>query len=183
MSIKCFCLLSLLFISISSVSAEDQPFINWDDLSSPGYETYPYLLAAKGGGGPGGGVPQPPTTIITVNNLGFEPGIAGISQILVTQPSDFRAAVFEASGEAWGVVTITVVESNIFMTNIDTSSNADKIRVDQFQTGGNLDALGRGVFDQYGTLDDIRVGATAEVTSKLSAGDYRGSATLRLVYN
>lgn len=176
------CLLFIVFHMAAWSNEVADPFGCGAYSNYAGYEALPYLFAAKGGGGGGGGQ-QTPTTISTINNLGFEPGIAGMSQILVTLPSDFRAAVFEASGEPWGVVTISVVEASIFMLNVDTANKADKIRVDQFQTGGSLDPQGRGVLNQYGVLDDIRVGANAEVTSKEQAGSYRGTATLRLVYN
>ncbi|OUS04021.1 hypothetical protein A9Q81_06285 [Gammaproteobacteria bacterium 42_54_T18] len=123
------------------------------------------------------------TTITEIQGLSFITGLVGFTQELTTSPTDNKAATFEASGDPWGVVTITVIDSSITLyTQTGSKGKKRRITVNNFTTGGTLDNSGHAVFDQNGYLDNIRVGATANIGAGTQAGDYSGSTTLRLVY-
>jgi len=122
------------------------------------------------------------TKLKRVKNLGFDTAIANYRQRLVTLPSSDNAAVFEATGEAWGVVTISVVQNRIELVKRRKKGKGDPIIVNKFRTGGSLARNGRGVLDRFGYLSDIRIGAQANISAKSPPGKYRGRATVRLTY-
>ena len=123
------------------------------------------------------------TCITTLQNLRFDSAIAGFPQAITTHPLDDNAAIFEATGQRWGVVTISVKEKSTKMTlRKRHKKKRGKILINHFTTGGSLNRNGRGVFNRFGYMDNIRVGATANIKKNSKPGAYHGRATLRLVY-
>ncbi len=123
-----------------------------------------------------------PITITEVASLRFPEQIAGSAATVLVRPEDSGAAVFDATGEADRAVTASVLEASIEMITDDGIGAQKRITVDQFAMGGSVDPLGGGAFDAAGTLNNIRVGGTANVNADNIPGDYVGTATFRLVY-
>lgn len=123
-----------------------------------------------------------PITLSSVQDLSFAPQLAGSNEAVVTAAGDSSAAVFSATGEANSPAQASVVESSIEMTTGAGSSASERITVDSFTYGGSLAGDGSTAFDASGNIDDMRIGATANVEADDISGDYAGSATFRLVY-
>ena len=128
----------------------------------------------------------PPATIaITeIQSLSFNTMLTGTAVSVVTAPTDANAAIFDATGEANQLVTVSIVENSVKMDNGGTGA-ANKISIASWTFGGSLsDVGGSGVanFNALGVISNMRVGATAVVESKDNAGLYQTSVTMRLVY-
>ncbi|PCJ19635.1 MAG: hypothetical protein COB04_05535 [Gammaproteobacteria bacterium] len=101
---------------------------------------------------------------------------------LIVAPANAKAAFFNATGEPNLAVTASIVERKISLSN-GLSGKKNKMDVTDFTLGGSVDASGNGSFNAQGLLDNIRVGATATISSTNNLGAYQGTATLRVVYN
>ncbi|GEM_PF-5743793 len=122
-----------------------------------------------------------PITVTTDLSLTFPPILSGTQTDLTVNPSDTNAAVFIAVGSPDMQVVGGIVESSIVMIAGSGSAN-ERIPVDSFVTGGDMDTAGTASFSKSGTLDDLRVGATAHIKNNTLPGAYSGNATFRLLY-
>jgi len=128
-----------------------------------------------------------PIAITEVRQLDFVDTIAGADNTVVTAPADPIAAVFNSTGDSSKTATASVVEGSVTMlrTGGTPGNTPDEFTVDSFAlggagiTGGNqVDYAASG-----GSVNDIRVGGTANILAEDLAGNYTGTATLRIVYN
>ncbi len=124
---------------------------------------------------------QTPVVITEVNGLSFVDTTTGSNTTVVTAPGDTLAATFIVRGSPNTPVTGSVVESSIVMTT-GTGGNNEQITVDNFTLGGGLNKKGVAILRPSGSLQNIRVGASAHVKSNNVAGAYLGTATFRLLY-
>jgi hypothetical protein len=115
--------------------------------------------------------------VTKLSDLVFPVQIWGLASNPIVNVSDAGAATFSATGTAGRTARITVRQATIYMTNGGGGAN-NKITISNFQVNN-----GTPVFDPLGNLNNIRVGARAQITNKKNEGDYSGTATLRLVYN
>lgn len=123
-----------------------------------------------------------PIVITETQALSFADTVSGVNSTVVTAAADGAAATFTATGEPSRAVTGSVVEASIDMiTNVGATAQ-EVIVVDTFTTGGDLDGTGSGTFNASGALNNLQIGATANVSSDDIPGDYQGTATFRLVY-
>lgn len=123
------------------------------------------------------------TQLTQLKGLTFGSAIAGFRQKLIVNPNADGAAVFEAQGTPQAWVTIYVVEDQILLTTPTNPNNASEIVVKRFKRGGNLRRKWRARFDRSGRVTNLRVGATAVIKAGYESGEYRGQATMRIVYN
>lgn len=123
-----------------------------------------------------------PVVITEQQALNFGPIIAYITQNITIAPSDSGAAVFNVSGDAYAPISVEVTNNRINMITGTGNGQTKKILVNQWSYGGNVDGGGVGTLDQFGTLTNIRIGATAAVKSSNLPGPYNGSATVRITY-
>lgn len=122
-----------------------------------------------------------PIAITTVQNLSFGHIPAGSSTEVTVSPDDADAAQFTASGDPSGNVVGSVTDSSITMSN-GGSGSSNQITVDDWTYGGSMSSSGSASFGPDGTLSNLRVGGTANVSSTNEPGDYTGTATFRLTY-
>jgi hypothetical protein len=108
--------------------------------------------------------------------------VSGQNEVITTAPSSSIAAQFTATGEASALVTAGVVESQITMITGDGQSPDEQIIVDNFTRGGDMDVNGNATFSSAGQLNNLRVGASANIQAEDGPGNYSGSATFRMVY-
>ena len=114
--------------------------------------------------------------------LNFGPIIAYITQDIVIAPSDSGAAVFDISGDAYTQISIEVTNNRLNMVTGSGNGSSKKILVSQWSYGGTVDSNGLGTLDQFGSLTNIRVGATAAVKVSNIPGPYSASGTVRITY-
>lgn len=124
-----------------------------------------------------------PIALTQTGELSFGEVIAGSATTVTTAPDDGNAVAFAAVGEPLRAVTGSIVEDSIVLISGEGSTPQEQITVDSFQTGGSLSEDGSAVFDTEGTLNDLRIGATAHVEAEDVPGNYIATATFRLVYN
>lgn len=126
--------------------------------------------------------PVCPITITKVADLRFPSVISGFSQVVVVNPSDSAAAVFEITGFECSRIRADVIENIEFMT-AGGGLSGDSIEIRDFTYGGSLDSLGQAVTDcTTGNLQNIRVGGTASISSTNNESFYEGTPTLRVLY-
>ncbi|PCI44094.1 MAG: hypothetical protein COB51_10670 [Moraxellaceae bacterium] len=114
--------------------------------------------------------------------LNFGPIIAYITQDIVIAAADSDAAVFDISGDAYAQISIEVTNNRINMVTGSGNGSSRKILVNQWSYGGAVDTNGLGTLDQFGSLANIRVGATAAVKASNIPGPYSASGTVRITY-
>lgn len=124
-----------------------------------------------------------PISLTLKSSLSFPSISAGKDTTVVTQADSNDAVIFSASGEANTYITGSVVEDFVVMTTGEGKNGSERIIVDSFSTGGDLNETGTGMFDNNGELNDLRIGATAHVQANDIPGYYSSSATFRLTYN
>ncbi len=120
-----------------------------------------------------------PIVITAQHNLDFGEVVSGAAADVVVAASDASAAQFSATGEADAEVVAGMVANNISMTNAKTN---DKITVDTWTYGGDINKQNVATFSNSGKLSDLRVGGTAHVTANVAGGDYTGTGKFRLTY-
>lgn len=128
--------------------------------------------------------------IIERSDLRFPTIISNSDNTNVTvAPEDAGAAVFDARGEPYQVVRVTVKHSHTYMDIVQQSGSADsggkRVELIHFSYGGSLTERGgggTGIFDASGNLTNIRIGATAKIPSPVIPGNYRGQIILRIIY-
>lgn len=97
------------------------------------------------------------------------------------QPTDGGAAVFSATGRRNKSVYVRVLENKVRLYN----QAGKRLYVDTFTYGGSLIPHRKGAvarFDMRGDLNNIRIGATANLRNKQENGTYSGNITLKIIY-
>ncbi|MDF1795728.1 MAG: hypothetical protein P1U63_04230 [Coxiellaceae bacterium] len=91
-------------------------------------------------------------------------------------------AKFSANGNRDERILVKVVESSVTLRNGIAVGPNNEVKLDGWNYGGSIKANGVGKFDTNGSIQDIRVGAVAHVLENTSGGNFRGIATLRVIY-
>lgn len=122
--------------------------------------------------------------ITEVQALSFPDTLDGVTVDVVVLPTDGSAAIFNITGTANVAVTASVVEASITIVNTVGNPNIarNKITVTNWSYGGAVAADGTAFMDANGELNNVRVGATAQMSANDNAGSYVGTATFRFVY-
>ena len=123
-----------------------------------------------------------PVTVTEVTSLVFPEQIAGTAQAVTITPDDTGAAQFNSAGEPSRNVTASILETSITMITGTGAAASQQIVVNNFSYGGSVAPDGTGAFELDGTLNGIRIGATANIDADDQSGNYVGTATFRLVY-
>lgn len=123
-----------------------------------------------------------PIAVVNSQGLTFPATTAGAPATVVVAPADATAAVFTATGEPSTPVTGSVVEASITMTTGTGLTTPEQMTVDTFTTGGDMNAAGAATFDGAGALNNLRIGASANVLAEDLPGVWSGTATFRLIY-
>ena len=123
-----------------------------------------------------------PITITQTTELSFNSVVAGDSVDLKTTPTDSNAVRIAAGGEPNAAFQGTVVEDSVLLETGDGIGPHEKILVDAFSLGGDMNSGGNGYFNEQGEVENLRIGATAHVNAKNIPGRYVSTATFRLNY-
>lgn len=108
---------------------------------------------------------------------------AGQKTVFERDPEDEAALIFSARGTANTIVTGAIIESAVVLHTDPGEVNSDSISIGNFTTGGDFSDSGRATFDKNGELNNLRIGATANIEANDKAGAYTATATFRLTYN
>ncbi|MDF1797419.1 MAG: hypothetical protein P1U63_12865 [Coxiellaceae bacterium] len=117
--------------------------------------------------------------ITVLKGLNFGAYVAGGALQAVVTPSDEGAALFEMHGEANARFQLQVVGNQIQLRN--QYSNAP-IKISNFRFGGNVSVDGKGRLDRFGRLNNVRLGAIAQLTRQAKPGQYNGKSIVRITY-
>lgn len=125
-----------------------------------------------------------PIEVHEIRNMDFGTVLGGYDSKLVISPSSSGSAVFKATGIPYSVVTGSVVERQVTLKRSGStgSTTRDAIVVDNFSFGGDMRNNGNAYFWSNGKLNNLRIGARANINSENSSGKYSGNATFRLTY-
>jgi len=75
-----------------------------------------------------------------------------------------------------------VVEDSVLLATGNGIGPHEKILVDGFSLGGDMNSGGNGYFNEQGEVENLRIGATAHVNANNIPGRYVSTATFRLNY-
>lgn len=124
-----------------------------------------------------------PISISASQELAFGSITSGLDNDVLVQPGSSNAATFSATGEPNHGATGSVVENSIQVFTGEGSDTSERITVDSFTLGGDMDAGGSIVFNSEGQVNNLSIGGTAHVEADDIVGAYNGIATFRVVYN
>jgi len=110
------------------------------------------------------------------SDLVFPVQIWGLASNPIVAVNDAGAATFSATGTAGRSAYVRVTNTTVNITNGGGGVN-NRITIGSFQVNNMYP-----VFNSSGQINNIRVGARAQITATKNEGDYSGTATLRLTY-
>ncbi len=92
-------------------------------------------------------------------------GVGGFNQILTIQPNDFGAAIFSIRcGQPYQRFKLKITNEYKFMIPFPFPGNyGDKVKIYDYIFGGSVTRDGYGTLNKYGSLSDIRMGASAKI--------------------
>lgn len=113
-----------------------------------------------------------PITTTVVQSLSFPDAMAGTASSVVVTASSDKAAIVDVSGGANRSIQSYVIENSI---NATDPNSGESITIDGFTIDGpsSFNANGKA---------QINIGATAHLLASNEDGEYKGSATLRVIY-
>ncbi len=117
--------------------------------------------------------------IIVVHGLNFGSYVAGGVLQAVVKPSAEGAAVFNLRGEANARFQLLIVGNQIQVTN---QTDHGQITINHFRFGGNVSPEGKGRFDPRGEVNNVRIGAVAQLNRQAKPGKYNGKSIVRITY-
>lgn len=129
---------------------------------------------------------MPPVTVSESQAISFPTVTSGKAATVTISPTDTGAAVFSVTGRPMENITASIAEERVVLFSGYGRTPARQIVVEGFTLGGDIDAAsstGSARIGQRGTLDDMRLGATAQIEAKNQPGVYSGSSTFRVVYH
>ncbi|MDF1654627.1 MAG: DUF4402 domain-containing protein [Coxiellaceae bacterium] len=117
--------------------------------------------------------------ITQLRSLRFGSFVAGGALQLVIRPQDEGAALFELKGEPNARFQLHIVGNQLQVNNQATHN---QIKISNFHFGGNVSIDGKGRFDSRGQLNNVRLGAVAQLTRQAKSGQYNGKSIVRITY-
>ena len=122
-------------------------------------------------------VGQTPIGVNRLSDLVFPVQVQGFAVTSVVAPNTPGAALFSISGQPNQTLKCKTVSNNVNMMTSGGSSNPYKIRVNAFLINGCTQ------IGPTGFLNNVSIGATAQITVSNVEGDYNATNTLRVVYH
>ncbi len=126
---------------------------------------------------------MPPVTVSESQAISFPTVTSGTAATVTISPTDTGAAVFSVTGRPMENITASIAEEQIVLFSGYGRTPERRIVIEGFTLGGDIDATRSARIGQLGTLDDMRLGATAKIEAENQPGVYSGSSTFRVVYH
>lgn len=121
--------------------------------------------------------------IDSIKGIHFD-GVGGFNQVLTIQPDDSGAAIFSITcGRPYQRFRLKVSNKNKFMFPYPYPSHpSDKVMLFNYRFGGSVTRDGYGILNRYGSLSDIRLGASVKIKSKNQKNFYATRPEIRVEF-
>ncbi len=120
---------------------------------------------------------QATLSVNVLSNMSFPVQVQGVAATLVLGPNDPGAASFSITGEPNRLLKCSIKNKKTNMTTTGGSGKKYKITVDNFLIQGCS------YIDPSGVLNNVSIGARAQIEADNVEGDYSGTAIFVVVYN